>query len=311
MTVKIYTGRLNTNGPNPLNITSTEYRRAKESGEKLPWLALAPTDEMVRRRKKAEGHKKFQWVREPGLSWGAYTEMYRKILTDRYQLKPQAFTDILDQGEFTLTCYCGDPHHCHRTLAVDFLKSVAKEHGYDVEYAGEHRSTTSKKQNSPSLSLRHNVAVSKELYDATKGMMGTQVQRIADVSDFEFEDSGSMWLCHMTSPSGRTVTVTVHQSVNPNGEKPKPRPIDAASSAYSCASAWRRGSKTDSEEKLKAGYAIIQAYGDPVGFNLEQLLEWSKKNASEQPDQTETRIYETEREADARPVLQADADAVV
>lgn len=72
-------------------------------------LELAPSQEMLDRYKK-----------QKGIDWAEYTARYLELLRER------RVEETLDQALFQNACLlCSEdkPHHCHRRLAAEYLKS--------------------------------------------------------------------------------------------------------------------------------------------------------------------------------------------
>lgn len=73
-------------------------------------------------------------VKAGRIPWGQYQEWYLGILARRYAADPKAFTTILQRDSVTLCCYCSckDDRQCHRFMAVEFLRYVARLQGFVV-----------------------------------------------------------------------------------------------------------------------------------------------------------------------------------
>lgn len=115
---RISTARVNTDHPAKLDIT---VKSASTDEGKV----LAPTWELVM------GHK------DGALSDAEYTEQYLTLLRGRYAQHKQVFLNILKRDEVVLTCYCAEGDFCHRLIAVDVLKKIARSEGILVHDCGE------------------------------------------------------------------------------------------------------------------------------------------------------------------------------
>jgi uncharacterized protein YeaO (DUF488 family) len=126
-------------GERVLNIT------VKSSNGSLGTI-LAPSWELV------GGHKRFRnpddkrWKDHSPLNDEQYTDMYIKLLQDRYRKEVKAsasekrenrFHTIAQMGAVTLACYCADGDFCHRHIAVDVISKIAKSLGIEVIELGE------------------------------------------------------------------------------------------------------------------------------------------------------------------------------
>jgi len=77
---------------------------------------LAPTWDMVMAFKKGK------------ITWEQYRERYLQLLSERYKTRRKEFIDLIEQArkeDVVLLCYCKDERFCHRTLAKEFLESLA------------------------------------------------------------------------------------------------------------------------------------------------------------------------------------------
>lgn len=119
----IFTGRINTNDPDALDITIKSA--STPEGE-----ALAPSD----------------WDMVKGVKSGAvlpddYRELYLAVLRQRYVEDPTPFLNILKRDRVILTCYCNNDHgqaeYCHRYIAVEVLTKIAKSRNVLVVNEGE------------------------------------------------------------------------------------------------------------------------------------------------------------------------------
>ena len=88
---------------------------------------FAPTWELVKGAKSG------------ALTWEQYTEGYLALLRARYALGPDKrpldsaararmlqVARLASTGDVTLTCYCGDPARCHRSLLADVLVKIGR-----------------------------------------------------------------------------------------------------------------------------------------------------------------------------------------
>lgn len=109
----IGTARINTKDPDALNTTIKSA--STPEGE-----ALAPTWQMV------------MDIKNGRITWEQYTQQYLALLRQRYAHDKTPFLNILKRDRTILTCYCTDPQHCHRTLAVDVLQKIAVHHDITI-----------------------------------------------------------------------------------------------------------------------------------------------------------------------------------
>lgn len=67
----------------------------------------------------------------------AYTKAYAAKINRKLKEFPYKFSDIFNNSEVALACYCAEGKFCHRHLFVKVLKQLGKQLDIDVEYAGE------------------------------------------------------------------------------------------------------------------------------------------------------------------------------
>lgn len=61
-----------------------------------------------------------------------YTDVYNRLLNERYQNEPEYFKALCNKEAIAFACYCRKDKFCHRHLLVKFLEGIT-----DVEYCGE------------------------------------------------------------------------------------------------------------------------------------------------------------------------------
>jgi uncharacterized protein YeaO (DUF488 family) len=128
--LKISTSRITYHGSDRLDIT---VKTASTIEGKL----FAPTWDMVTGVKKYHGDTRFPNVKP--ISSEEYDQRYYQLLRDRYAKNKQVFIDLVHRESVVFCCYCSEPNHCHRRLAMDILNKIAQAHGIRVTVVPEIR----------------------------------------------------------------------------------------------------------------------------------------------------------------------------
>jgi len=67
-----------------------------------------------------------------------YTEIYLKKLTERFREAPEDFQGFLERtGPLAVACYCTAGKFCHRHLFIRYMRQIADDNGYHLNYKGE------------------------------------------------------------------------------------------------------------------------------------------------------------------------------
>ncbi|QXO09578.1 hypothetical protein pEaSNUABM11_00154 [Erwinia phage pEa_SNUABM_11] len=67
----------------------------------------------------------------------AYTQAYAAKINRKLKEFPNKFSDIFNNSEIALACYCAEGKFCHRHLFVKVLKQLGTQLNIHVEYVGE------------------------------------------------------------------------------------------------------------------------------------------------------------------------------
>lgn len=79
-----------------------------------------------------------QYVKSGEITPEEYTELYLKLLRNRYADRPSEFHDLLKRERIVMACYCGtEVNHCHRHVAADVLRKIGLATGTLVHVMGE------------------------------------------------------------------------------------------------------------------------------------------------------------------------------
>lgn len=92
-----------------------------KSGDDLGWI-FAPSWEMVNSYKNGD------------LSESDFTDMYYKLISNRWDKQTRTKETILKKSHLILVCYCRPDEFCHRILCAEFLVN-----SIGAKYYGEHR----------------------------------------------------------------------------------------------------------------------------------------------------------------------------
>lgn len=118
--MKLYTARINYRPQTGETVLNTTVKSGAGLG-----LLFAPTWEMVMASKRGQ------------IDWPEYTARYYARMRESYQAHRGAWLEVVGLPCVVVTCYCGEPIHCHRSLLVDILGKVAEAQGLEFVYEGE------------------------------------------------------------------------------------------------------------------------------------------------------------------------------
>jgi uncharacterized protein YeaO (DUF488 family) len=106
MTLEVWTARLSTKDPDAFNVT----RKTGNPVFAPSWGLVAPMIQIRREGRAANDEE-----------WRSYARAYLREMKASLSTNKLVWDALLARQRVVLTCYCTNPHRCHRTLLGLFL----------------------------------------------------------------------------------------------------------------------------------------------------------------------------------------------
>jgi hypothetical protein len=133
--LKVYTARVDYDGPDRLDITHSGLCKARDEGQPFrgapwvpPWAILEPA---LAARKQATAARKAGRAEEARLieaaAFEAYEPAFVAAMQASYRANRGAWDALLARVVVTAVCFCTDPNHCHRRIVARLLAKCGAE----------------------------------------------------------------------------------------------------------------------------------------------------------------------------------------